>query len=120
MAKPSLVTDSYWVYAVNPAIKVRRARFLAMWVMVIPVAELDATWAIIEAAVAAGKLPAARARTGMPSIMGFDERYKVICAATTSTDGGDVETARQEIRGLGLRFGLRFQTLDQNEVDNWA
>lgn len=81
--------------------------------MVLPAGELDATWEIVKEAVAAGKLPAARTRTGIPSGRGLDELYAILCVYARTSADEDSDQVRDEIRNLGIRHGLRFQQYSQ-------
>lgn len=120
MATPSLVTDRSFVYAWAPHNHRRVTRRVGKWIMVLPAQELDDVWAIIEPAVLAGKLgPAAKARTGMPDVMGFDERYSIICVYTRDANNiDDVDRVYDQLRDLGIRCGLRYKTDDETRREH--
>ncbi len=114
--KHSRVLDRYWLYVWAPPAKRGTSRNVGKWIVHVPKAELDAAWAIIEAAVEAGKLgPAAKTRTASPNPFPIPDAWTVICVYTRDADDiEDVNRVRDQLRELGIRHGLRYKTDDES------
>lgn len=110
--KPSTVTDRYWLYAWAPPALRAVTPWVGKWLLFVPEAELDDAWAVIEAAVAQGRLgPAAKTRTASPGVPG--DWLKVICVYTRDAkDGADRERVRRELQGLGFTQDVVYKSDD--------
>ncbi|MEM3565192.1 MAG: DUF1917 domain-containing protein [Candidatus Jordarchaeaceae archaeon] len=104
-AKPSEVTDVYWIYAFRkkgeyPKPKSRSGK----WLIFVNPEDVDEVWAKIKDAVEEGKLgDSAKVATGKPNPLAGGSRQKVICVYTYDwTDEKDVKRIREELRKLGI------------------
>lgn len=83
-AKPSRVTDDYWIYAERKAGDYPEATERSgKWLIFVPVLNIDAVWECIRLATEAGKLgDSAKTATAMPNPNAVDQTKKVICIYT--------------------------------------
>jgi hypothetical protein len=104
-AKPSEVTDVYWIYAKRekgrypkPTIKSGK------WLVFVAPKNVDEVWAKIKKATEEGKLGNdAKVATAKPNPLAGKSRAKVICVYTYDwTDEKDVKRIREELRKLGV------------------
>lgn len=108
--KPSTVKDQYWLYAWAPPHHRGVTPRVGKWLLFVPDVELDAAWAVIEAAVEEGRLgPAAKTRTASPAVPG--DWLKVICIYTHDAgDEADRQRVRSTLQALGFAQELVYKT----------
>jgi hypothetical protein len=104
-AKPSEVTDVYWIYAKRekgrypkPTIKCGK------WLVFVDPKNVNEVWAKIKKATVEGKLGNdAKVATAKPNPLAGKSGAKVICVYTYDwTDEKDVKRIREELRKLGI------------------
>jgi len=104
-AKPSEVTDVYWIYAKRekgrypkPTIKSGK------WLIFVDPKNVDEVWAKIKKATEDGKLGNdAKVATAKPNPLAGKSGVKLICVYTYDwTDEKDVKRIREELRKLGI------------------
>lgn len=111
-ARPSLVTDDYWVYAerktgVYPTATERSGK----WLIFVPLPNIDAVWERVRAATEAGKLgDSAKTATAMQNPNAVDQTKKVICVYTYDwQDKEDVMRIRAELRNIGISWKIPYK-----------
>ena len=111
-AKPSEVTDVYWIYAHRdkgdyPESTPQSGK----WLVFVPERDVDEIWVKIREATEAGKLGgSAKVKTAKPSRLGETNR-RVICVYTYDwTDETDVKRVREELRKLGITNKIAYKT----------
>jgi hypothetical protein len=104
-AKPSEVTDVYWIYAKRkkgkyPSLTQRSGK----WLVFVDVKNVDQVWAKIKKATEEGKLGhSAKVATAKPNPYAINPDTKVIRVYTYDwTDEKDVKRVREELRKLGI------------------
>lgn len=104
-AKPSEVTEVYWIYAIRkkgqyPKSTPRSGK----WLIFVDPKNVDEVWLKIKKAVEEGKLgSSAKVATAKPSPLAGKSNAKVICVYTYDwTDEKDVKRIREELRKLGV------------------
>ena len=110
-AKPSEVTEVYWLYAVRekgnyPKSTPRSGK----WLVFVSERNVDEVWAKIKKATEEGKLgSSAKVATAKPSPLGKPSQ-RVICVYTYDwTDEKDVKRVREEMRKLGIIEGIPYK-----------
>ena len=104
-AKPSEVTDIYWIYATRKKGKYPKPTPRSgKWLIFVSLKNVDEVWAKIKKAVEEGKLgDSAKVATAKPNPLATDPNTKVICVYTYDyTDEKDVKRIREELRKLGI------------------
>jgi len=104
-AKPSEVTDIYWIYATRKKGKYPKPTPRSgKWLIFVSLKNVDEVWAKIKKAVEEGKLgDSAKVATAKPNPLATDPNAKVICVYTYDyTDEKDVKRIREELRKLGI------------------
>ena len=104
-AKPSKVTDVYWIYAIRKKGKYPKATPRSgKWLIFVDPENVDEVWAKIKKAVEEGKLgDSAKVSTAKPNPLAGKSRAHVICVYTYDwTDENDVKRIREELRNLGI------------------
>jgi hypothetical protein len=104
-ARPSQVTDEYWLYAERkkggyPAATLNSGK----WLIFVPISQIDGLWAKIKQATEDGRLgDIAKVATAKPNPNASDPKIKVICVYTYDwTDKIDVSRIREELCALGI------------------
>lgn len=104
-AKPSKVTDVYWIYPIRKKGKYPKATPRSgKWLIFVDPENVDEVWAKIKKAVEEGKLgDSAKVSTAKPNPLAGKSRAHVICVYTYDwTDENDVKRIREELRKLGI------------------
>ena len=104
-AKPSEVTDVYWIYAIRKMGKYPKPTPRSgKWLIFVDPENVDEIWDKIKKAVEVGKLGVgAKVATAKPNPLAGKSDAKVICAYTYDwTDEKDVRGIREELRKLGI------------------
>ena len=104
-AKPSEVTDVYWIYAKREMGKYSRSTHRSgKWLVFVNVKNVDEVWAKVKKATGEGKLgDSAKVATAKPNPNAKNPDTKVICVYTYDwTDEKDVKRIREELRKLGM------------------
>ena len=111
-AKPSEVTDIYWIYANRkkgeyPEPTPRNGK----WLVFVNEKDVDEVWAKIKKATEDGKLgSSAKVATAKPSPLG-ESGKKVICVYTYDwTDEKDAKRVRKELRKLGITNKIPYKS----------
>lgn len=112
-AKPSEVTDVYWIYAMR-----KKGKYpdptprSGKWLIFVDLKNVDEVWAKIKKAVEEGKLgDSAKVSTAKPKPLAGKSNAKVICVYTYDwTDEKDVKRIREELRELGIRNKIPYKT----------
>ena len=104
-AKPSEVTDVYWIYAMRKKEKYPNSTPRSgKWLIFVVPENVNEVWAKIKDAVEEGKLgDSAKVATAKPNPLAGKSDAKVICVYTYDwTDEKDVKRIREELRKLGI------------------
>ena len=104
-AKPSEVTDVYWIYAERKKGKYPKPTSRSgKWLIFVDPKNVDEVWAKIKEAVEEGKLgDSAKVATAKQNPLAEKSNAKVICVYTYDwTDEKDVRRIREELRKLGI------------------
>lgn len=117
-AKPSEVTDVYWIYAER-----RKGKYpkptprSGKWLIFVDPEDVDEVWAKIKRAVEEGRLgDSAKVSTGKPNPHATS-RQRVICVYTYDwTDEKDVKRIREELRKLGITSKIPYKA-DQDTIE---
>ncbi len=111
-AKPSEVTEVYWIYAIRkkkeyPKPIVRSGK----WLIFVDKKDVDALWAKIKKATGEGKFgDSSKVATAKPNPNAANPDTKVICVYTYDwTDEKDVKRVREELRKLGITNKLSYK-----------
>ena len=104
-AKPSEVTDVYWLSAER-----KKGKYLShssrsgKWLIFVTLNEIDRVWARVKKATEEGKLGScAKVATGKSNRNATSSNTKVICVYTYDwTDERDVKRIREELRKIGI------------------
>jgi len=110
-AKPSEVTDVYWIYAVRKRGKYPKATSRSgKWLIFVDPENVDEVWAKIKKAVEEGKLgDSAKVLTAKSPLVGKSKAH-VICVYTYDwTDENDVKRIREELRKLGITNKISYK-----------
>ena len=112
-AKPSEVTEVYWIYASRkkgeyPNSTPRSGK----WLIFSDIKVVDEVWAKIKKATEEGKLgDRAKVSTAKPNPLATDPNKKVICVYTYDwTDEVDVRRIREELRKLGVTDKIPYKS----------
>ena len=111
-AKPSEVTDIYWIYAIR-----KRGRYpkaiprSGKWLIFVDPENVDEVWPKIKKAVEEGKLGnSAKVSTAKPNPLAGKSRAHVICVYTYDwTDENDVKRIREKLRKLGITNKISYK-----------
>jgi hypothetical protein len=104
-AKPSEVTDVYWIYAVRRKGKYPKPTVKSgKWIIFVNPQNVDEVWTKIKKAVEEGKLgDSAKVATAKPNPLAGHSKAHVICVYTYDwTDQRDVKRIRDELRRIGI------------------
>ncbi len=104
-AKPSEVTDVYWIYAMRKKGKYPKSTPRSgKWLIFVDPENVNEVWAKIKDAVEEGKLgDSAKVATSKPNPLAGKSDAKVICVYTYDwTDEKDVKRVREELRKFGI------------------
>lgn len=104
-AKPSEITDVYWIYAIRKKGKYQKPTPRSgKWLIFVDPENVDEVWEKIKKAVEEGKLgESAKVATAKPKPLAGKSGAKVICVYTYDwTDEKDVKKIREELRKLGI------------------
>ena len=105
LEKPSIVTDTYWIFASRQKGKYPEPTDnRGKWLVFTSVAEVDAVWSKIRTATREGKLGNdSKVATAKDSPYGNNQTGRVICIYTYDwTDEKDVMKIRDVLRKLGI------------------
>jgi hypothetical protein len=112
-AKPSQVTDVYYIWAVRqkgvyPSPTDRNGK----WLIFVDVSEVDEVWAKIKKATEEGRFgDRVKVATEKPNPIAIDPRKKVICVYTYDwTDQKDVKRIREELRKIGITNKIPYKS----------
>jgi hypothetical protein len=111
-AKPSEVTDVYWIYAKREKGKYPKPTPRSgKWLIFVDPENVDEVWAKIKKAVEEGKLgDSAKVATAKPNPLAGKSDAKVICVYTYDwTDEKDVKRIREELRKLGITNKISYK-----------
>ena len=111
-AKPSEVTDGYWIYAHREKSDYPKSTPQSgKWLVFVHERDADEMWAKIKKATGEGKLgSSAKVATAKPSRLG-EPNKRVICVYTYDwTDEKDVKRVREELRKLGITSKIAYKT----------
>ena len=111
-AKPSEVTDVYWIYAVRKRGKYPKATPRSgKWLIFVDPENVEKVWAKIKKAVEEGKLgDSAKVSTAKPNPLAGKSKAHVICVYTYDwTDENDVKRIREELRKLGITHKIPYK-----------
>lgn len=102
-AKPSEVTDVFWIYALRKSGKYPEPKRSGKWLIFVYDKDVDEVWAKIKKAVEEGRLgDSAKVATAKPKLTS-KPNLRVICVHTYDwTDEKDVKRIREELRKLGI------------------
>jgi len=112
-AKPSKVTDVYWVYAKRERGKYpKTTKRSGKWLVFVNCKNIDEVWEKIKKATKEGKLGNnAKVATSITNPYATEPHKKVICVYTyDSTDEKDVKRIRDELRRLGITDKIPYKT----------
>jgi len=104
-AKPSEVTDVYWVYAMRKKGKYPKPTPRSgKWLIFVDLENVNEVWAKIKKAVEEGKLEdSAKVATAKPNLLAGKSKAHVICVYTYDwSNERDVKRVREELRKLGI------------------
>ncbi len=104
-AKPSEVTDVYWIYAGRKRGKYPKStQKSGKWLVFVNFKNVDEVWAKVKKATEEGKLGgSAKVATAKPNPNATNPDTKVICVYTYNwTDEKDIKRVREELRKLGI------------------
>jgi hypothetical protein len=104
-ARPSEVTDPYWIYAQREKGRYPKpSRRSGKWLVFVDAKNIDEVWAKIKKATEAGRLGgSAKVATARPNPNATNPNTKVICVYTYDwTDQEDIRRVREELRKLGI------------------
>lgn len=104
-AKPSEVTDVYWIYTIRKKGKYPNSTPRSgKWLIFVNIKNVDEVWAKIKDATEDGKLgDSAKVATAKPNTLATDPNEKVICVYSYDwTDEEDVRRIREELRKRGI------------------
>jgi hypothetical protein len=104
-AKPSKITDVYWVYAARKKGEYPKPTPKSgKWLIFVDIKEVDEVWAKVKEATEEGKLGSyTKVSTAKPNPLATDPYKMVICVYTYDwTDVEDVRRIREELRKLGI------------------
>ncbi len=110
---PSIVTDTYWLYA-----KRKKGNYPAhtfnggKWLVFVDVNKIDEVWSKIKTATENGLLGVeSKVSTARKNPNAIDPNKKVICVYTYDyTDKEDVMRIRQELRNIGIKNKIPYKT----------
>ena len=111
-AKPSQVTDAYWIYAKRRKGKYPKPTLKSgKWLVFVNERDVDEVWAKLKKATEEGKLgSSAKVATAKPSPLG-ESGKKVICVYTYDwEDEKDVKRIREELRKLGITNKIPYKS----------
>jgi hypothetical protein len=104
-ARPSKVSDEYWLYAERKKGNYPTATpNSGKWLVFAPISQIDEVWSRIKQATEDGCLgDSAKVATARPNSNASDPETKVICVYTYDwTDREDVSRIREGLRALGI------------------
>ncbi len=104
-AKPSEVTEVYWIFARRKKGEYPRSTLLSgKWLVFVDVKDVDGVWAKVKKATEEGRLGGfSKVSSAKPSPLAVSPDVKVICVYTYDwTDEEDVMRIREELRKLGI------------------
>ncbi|MDP3024500.1 MAG: DUF1917 domain-containing protein [candidate division Zixibacteria bacterium] len=112
-AKPSEVTEDYWVYATRKVGKYPESTLRSgKWLVFVESENVDKVWAKIQKAVEEGKLGgSAKVATAKSNSLAGKSKVKVICVYTYDwADEKDVKRIREELRKLCIKNKIPYKT----------
>ncbi len=104
-AKPSEMTEVYWIYAWRKRGEYPKPTHLSgKWLVFVDAKDVDGVWAKVKKATEEGRLGGcSKVSTAKPSPLAVSPDVKVICVYTYNwTDEEDVRRIREELRKLGI------------------
>lgn len=104
-AKPSEITDIYWIYAVREKGSYPKpTQRSGKWLIFVDVKDVDRVWAKIKKATEESELGgSSKVATAKPNPNATNPERKVICVYTYDwSDEKDVKRIREELRKLGI------------------
>lgn len=104
-AKPSEVTDAYWIYAERKKGRYPKpSQRSGKWLVFVDVKNIDEVWTRIKKATEEGRLgDSVKVATAKPNPNATNPDTKVICVYTYDwTDEKDIKRVREELRKLGI------------------
>ncbi|MEM2469116.1 MAG: DUF1917 domain-containing protein [Candidatus Jordarchaeales archaeon] len=121
-AKPSEVTEVYWLYACRKKGKYPEAtKRSGKWLIFVPPEKVDELWERVRRAVEEGRLgDVAKVSTAKPRPSATD-RSRVICVYTYDwTDRDDVMRIREELRKLGVTWKIPYKADQDTREGRYA
>ena len=112
-AKPTEVTDVYWIYATRKKGKYPKPTPRSgKWLIFVNPENVNEVWKKIKKAVEEGKLGNdAKVSTAKPSSLAGKSKAHVICVYTYDwTDEKDIKRIREELRKLGITHKIPYKT----------
>jgi len=110
-AKPSEVTEVYWIYAIRKGDYPKPTTRSGKWLIFIDKKDVDEVWAKIKKATEAGKFgDSSKVATAKPNSNATNPDTKVMCVYTYDwNDENDVRRVREELRKLGITNKLPYK-----------
>lgn len=112
-AKPSEITEVYWIYAERRKGKYPESTLRSgKWLVFVDKKDVDEVWDKIKKAVEEGKLGSdAKVATAKPNPLATNPNNRVICVYTYDyTDEQDVRRVREELRHLSINGRIPYKT----------
>jgi hypothetical protein len=111
---PSKDRSNFWISCTNKEIKRRNppTERCGKWLLFVPLAEIDAAWAKVEADIKLGNLSfSAKTSTAKRNPNAVDPNIKVICVYTPDSEYiEDVRRVRERLRVLGFNQKIPYKT----------
>jgi len=104
-AKPTEVTDVYWIYAIRKKGKYPEpTKRNGKWLIFVDPKDVDEVWLNVKEATEEGKLgSSAKVSTAKPNPLAGKSKQRVICVYTYDwMDEADVRKVREELRKIGI------------------
>jgi uncharacterized protein YprB with RNaseH-like and TPR domain len=123
--KPSVITDSYWVFAFNTVQSIPNRKFTTFkpgkWLLFVDDNEIDSTWDRIKQATEDGILGIqSKAATAKPNQLAASKNMHVICVYTYNwEDRDDVYRVEKALRSLGVEITLYYKTDQDTTAKNY-
>jgi hypothetical protein len=111
-AKPSEVTDVYWIHAEREKGRYPKAtQRSGKWLVFVDVKNIDEVWTQVKKATEEGRLgDSAKVATARPNPSATNSDTKVICVYTYDwTDEKDIKRVREELRKLGITSKIPYK-----------
>ncbi|MGD0070900.1 MAG: putative phosphothreonine lyase domain-containing protein [Candidatus Bathyarchaeia archaeon] len=112
-AKPSEVTEVYWIYAIRKKGEYPKSTMNSgKWLIFVDKRDVDRVWNTIRKATEDGLLgDSSKVATAKPNPHATDQDKKVICVYTYDwTDEKDIKRVREELRKLSITNRIPYKT----------